>query len=131
MVSHPITQRTQAFTLQGTSTKRPPISRGVILTKQSDDATTEAHLIYRDNERGGRITLLSCANLDAPMWKTRDLPMDSVDAGKPSIDAAQWSRFGQIHLLVEAVQQQDGNDRKSTAVPPSLISTLIWNPAER
>jgi len=127
----PITQRNQSFSLQGTSTKRPPISRGVILTKQSAVATTEAHLVYRDDDREGRITLTSCENIDAPIWKTLELTANSVGAWEPSIDAVQWTRFGQIHLLVQSVQQQDGNDSSPTAVPPSPISTLSWNPAAK
>ncbi len=121
-----ITQRTQSFALQGTATKHPPISRGVILTRQSARDATEAYLVYRDDKRGGRIILAACDNLAFPVWHEQELTTDSVGAWEPSVDAAQWKLFGQIHLLVQTVQQQDGNDSKPADIPQSPISTLIW-----
>jgi hypothetical protein len=124
----PITARTQAFTLSGGGTKRPPISRGAILTRVSPTGTTEFHLIYRDDARGGRITAVSTSDLAKPVWSTRELTTTSVGAWEPSIDPEAWTRYGEIHLLRQTVEQQDGNDRTAQSVPPTPISTLIWKP---
>lgn len=124
-------QRTQSFELKGTATKRPPISRASVLTKKSALGPIEGYLFYRDDERGSRIILSTCTNLNAtvPGWQEQELTVNSVGAWEPSVDFVQWNRFGEIHLLVQAVQQQDGNDRNSAPAPPTAISTLTWKPA--
>jgi BNR repeat-containing family member len=126
-----ITHRTQSFELQGTSTKRPPISRAAVLAGTPSRGTPATCVVYRDDERGGRIILSSCETLGAGVWKDIELTTKSVGAWEPSIAATQWGNFGQIHLLVQNVQQLDGNDSKPEAVPPSPISVLIWNPHQR
>ncbi len=119
----PITQRTRAFTLTGTSTKRPPISRAAVFAGK-----TGAGIIYRDDERGGRIILSSCDDFNEGRWHDTELTTDSVDAWEPSIDAAQWKQFNQIHLLVQKVHQLDGNDSKPATSPAAPVSSLVWIP---
>jgi hypothetical protein len=123
-----VTSRTQSFELRGTATKRPPISRGSILTRQSPAGTTGFHLIYRDDERGGRIVAVSTDDLAKPVWRMRELTTTSVGAWEPTVDPAAWANFGEAHLLLQAVEQQDGNDRAPKSVPPTPISSLIWKP---
>lgn len=125
-----VTQRTVPFTLAGTATKRPPISRGVLFPQKAWRKPQEMHLVYRDDERGGRAVLASCRDLDAatPAWSFRDLTADSLGAWEPSLDPVQAGRLNQIHLLVQRVEQRDGNDREAAAVPPSPVATLIWSP---
>ena len=123
-----VTQRTQPFELRGAATKRPPISRGSILTRQSPAGTVEFHLIYRDDERGGRIVAVSTNDLAKPDWRTRELTTTSVGAWEPTVDPVAWANFGEAHLLVQAVEQQDGNDRVAKTVEPTPISSLIWKP---
>ena len=122
----PVTQRTQSFALAGTSTKRPPLSRAAVFAGRK-----EAGFIYRDDERHGRVILSVCDDLDHPVWHETELTAESVDAWEPSLDTAQWKQFHQIHLLVQKVQQLDGNDRKPGVAAPSPVSVLIWNPATR
>ncbi|HEY0864568.1 MAG TPA: glycosyl hydrolase 115 family protein [Lacunisphaera sp.] len=118
-----VTSRTTPFELRGGGTKRPPISRAAIVAGEKS-----FHLVYRDDERGGRIVAVSTDNLAQPLWRTRELTTASVGAWEPSLDAEQWTRQGEIHLLVQAVEQQDGNDRVPKSVPPTPISTLVWKP---
>jgi hypothetical protein len=112
--------------LNGTSTKRPPISRAAVFAGKHG-----AGFIYRDDERGGRVILSACDDLNRPVWRDTDLTSESVDAWEPSIDTSQWKQFSQIHLLVQTVQQRDGNDSKPGSIAPSAVSILIWNPAPR
>lgn len=123
-----ITSRTAPFELRGTATKRPPISRGAILTRESAAGRQEFYLIYRDDERGGKITAVSCADLAHPAWRVRELYPDSVGAWEPSVDPVQWSQHGRIDLLVQRVEQLDGNDRQAAAVAPTPVSLLSWTP---
>lgn len=130
----PITRRTTPFELKGTSTRRPPLSRSLIFIERpkpiSTSAATPAHayVIYRDDERGGRVTLAATADADAsqPAWTFTALTADAVGAWEPSADPVQWPRFRQIHLLVQAVEQRDGNDRHPASLPPGPIGSLIW-----
>ncbi len=123
-----VTSRTQPFELRGAATKRPPISRGAILTRQSAAGTTGFHLIYRDDERGGRIVAVSTDDLANPVWRTRELTTTSVGAWEPTVDPVAWTNFGEVHLLLQAVEQQDGNDRVAKTVPPTPIGSLVWKP---
>jgi hypothetical protein len=121
-----ITHRTQSFSLEGTATKRPPISRAVVLAGRGTDGIPAVCLVYRDDERGGRVILTTGSRPDATDWQESELTTQSLGAWEPSVDIAQWTRFGQIHMLIQDVQQQDGNDAKPKNVPPGPISTLIW-----
>lgn len=127
-----VTQRTSAFVLSGTSTKRPPISRSAMLATTGLRGAQELHLVYRDDERDGRIVVVSCRDLAAasPAWSVRDLTASPVGAWEPSIDPEQAIRRGQLHMLVQRVEQRDGNDRQASAVAPSPIAVLTWSPAD-
>ncbi len=109
-----ITQRSQTFTLSGTATRRPPISRGVFFVEGSQE-DPPAHLIYRDDARGGRAILLSTANLGSGKWQERALTESSLGAWEPVIDPTQWGRSRQVHLLAQRVSQRDGEDAEAIA----------------
>lgn len=123
-----ITQRTTPFKLAGAATKHPPLSRSVLFTDQPYRKPRRMFLVYRDDERGGRIVAATCRDLAKPEWTFSDLTAGSVGAWEPSLDPMQWRRFSQLHLLVQSVVQRDGNDREAAAVPPGPISSLIWSP---
>ena len=123
-----VTQRRTPFTLAGTATKRPPLSRSVVLVTQQWRRSREVYLVYRDDERGGRAVVAACRDLTKPAWEISDLTAGSVGAWEPSADPAQWSRFGQLHLLVQRVEQSDGNDQEAADVPPTAVGSLIWSP---
>lgn len=126
--AQPVTQRTTPFTLAGTNTKRPPLSRSVLFTQRGWRKPREVFLVYRDDERDGRIVVAECRDFARPEWKLHDLTTSSVGAWEPSMDPLQWSRFGQLHLLVQNVQQRDGNDQNAAEVAPTTVSSLIWSP---
>lgn len=125
---HQITRRTTPFVLAGTSTKRPPLSRAVVVTRRGWQKPREVYVIYRDDERDGRIVAAECRDLSRPEWNYRELTTGSVGAWEPSLDPAQWSRFAQIHLLVQRVTQRDGDDRQAAASEPGPIASMIWSP---
>jgi hypothetical protein len=118
-----VTARTTPFELRGGGTKRPPISRAAIVAGEKS-----FHLIYRDDERGGRVVAVSTDDLAKPAWRTRELTLGSVGAWEPSLDLELWRRAGEVHLLIQPVEQQDGNDRTPKDAAPTPISTLSWRP---
>lgn len=123
-----VTQRTTPFTLAGAATKRPPLSRAVIATRAGWRKPREVFLVYRDDERVGRIVVAECRDFAKPAWSYRELTSGSVGAWEPSLDPEQWTRFAQIHLLVQNVTQRDGNDQQAATTLPSTVSSLIWSP---
>ncbi len=118
------------FTLQGHDTKRPPISRAVVLADHSNDAAP-VHLIYRDDNKDGRIVAASLASLRASTWKFRYLTDTSVGAWEPSVDPEQWRQKQQAHLLLQAVDQLDGDDSGGKGAEPTALSVLVWDPADK
>lgn len=124
-----ITQRQQRFELAGTGTRRPPISRGVLVVEDSSDAPA-AHLVYRDDARGGGAVLMSTERLGSGEWRERELTQRSLGAWEPVVDPVQWERFQKIHLLVQHVQQRDGNDAEDAGSSASDIASVIFSPRE-
>ena len=124
-----VTARTTPFTLAGGGTKNPPISRAVLAVRASEDAGREVVLVYRDDERGGRIIAATCEDLRKTGWRFTALTTGSVGAWEPSFDPVAWDRTGELHLLVQPVVQRDGNDREAAAVAPTPVSVLIWQPS--
>ena len=116
----------QNFALSGHGTKRPPISRAVLLADSTRDAG-QVHLIYRDDYQQGNVIALS-SSLRYPAWRTTVLTNKAVGAWEPSLDIAQWHNHQQAHLLLQAVGQNDGNDQQSLATAPSEIGVLVWQP---
>ena len=112
------------FTLAGTATKSPPISRGNLLIEQGGK-NVRLNLVYRNNK--GRVVAATLDKLDAPAWVEHPLTSDSVGAWEPAFDPVQWSRLGQSQMLVQFVQQKDGND-KQAEVAASSLDVLVWSP---
>lgn len=124
-----VTERTKPFSLAGGGTKRPPISRSVLLPILVPHFRQTLHLVYRDDDRGGQIVVVSCPDLavPTPRWTERKLTADSVGAWEPSLDPVQAAR-GVLHMLVQHVEQRDGNDRQAATVPATPIHSLSWEP---
>ena len=126
-VTETVTQRTEKFLLQGAATRRPPVSRGVLLVS-NQGAQNSAHLIYRDDAHAGRVLILSTPSIGSSDWKLRELTGNSLGAWEPLIDPIQWERHGQIHLLAQLVEQRDGDDDREAPRDKSAIGTLILDP---
>jgi rhamnogalacturonyl hydrolase YesR len=125
-----ITRRTTPFTLAGSATKHPPLSRAVLVSDRVWRAKSAVHLVFRDDERDGRAVLATCPDIEAPSpaWTLTDLTADPLGAWEPSHDPEQWRRMRQVHLLVQKVEQQDGNDHRPANTPPTPVASLIWSP---
>jgi rhamnogalacturonyl hydrolase YesR len=123
-----VTQRKTPFALSGSATKHPPLSRSALFTRQGSKQSREVFLVYRDDDRGGRIVVAMCPDLSKPAWHFSELTQEGVGAWEPSMDAVQWSRLSQLHLLVQKVDQKDGNDSRPADSVSSPISSLIWSP---
>lgn len=117
--------RRTPFSLSGVGTKAIPIARPQIMVHLQARSPT-AVLVFRDEERGGRVSVARITDFDAGRWVVRDLTSDAVGAWEPSFDTELWRTRGELNLFLQAVQQVDGEGAAN--VPPSKVRVLQWRP---
>ena len=115
-------RRTRAFNLSGGGTQRIPLSRPLGLVGR-DGAV---YVVFRDEERGGGITVAVSEDAAHARWTPRTLYAPSVGAWEPSHDPEAWRRHGQLHLFVQRVGQ--GNAETLEDVPPQPVQILECTP---
>lgn len=117
--------RTAPFSLSGQGTKAIPIARPQIML-DGRGGTPSGLLIFRDQERGSKVSVVRIDDFQAGRWSVRDLTAASVGAWEPSFDTELWKRSGELHLFLQNVQQVDGEG--SADVAPSPVQVLQWQP---
>ena len=120
-----ISDRSTPFTLSGGGTKRIPISRCQIVADYSGP-TEKAYMLFRDTERGDRVSVAICDDLQKKEWRFKDLTDFSVGMWEPSYDTELWKRSKVLHVYLQNVGQGDGE--KTQNIPPQDISILEWKP---
>lgn len=98
-----VSDRKSPFSLSGGGTKMIPIAR----PRLAIDGT-KAYYIFRDTERGSKVSLYTTDNLANGSWQVSDLTDFSVDAWEPSFDTELWKRKRRLHIFVETTHQGDG-----------------------
>lgn len=117
--------RTTPFSLSGQGTKRIPIARPQIMVGL-DAARPQAVLVFRDEERGSKVSVARTADIAGGRWQVSDLTAASVGAWEPSFDTELWRSKGMLSLFVQDVQQVDGEGQ--AAVPAQPVRVLDWQP---
>ena len=117
--------RKTAFSLSGMGTKAIPIARPQLLIDGGDGAPSGL-LVFRDSERGERVSVVRIADFGAGRWSVHDLGRMPVGAWEPSYDTGLWRRRGSLHLFVQAVRQIDGEGL--ALAPPSTVQVWQWQP---
>jgi hypothetical protein len=120
-----VSERKQAFSLSGGGTKRIPISRPKVMVSNKD-GRTRVLMIFRDEERGDKISVASTEDLAHGGWKMRDLTTSSVGLWEPSYDTELWRQQEVLNLFVEKVEQGDGEKLK--VIAPQPVQVLEWRP---
>ncbi len=120
-----VSQRTTPFSLSGMGTRRIPISRPQIVVG-SVGPTTRAYVIFRDSERGDRVSLAVSKDVKKGDWSYKDLTTTSVGMWEPTFDPEAWRLRKTIHLLVQRVGQGEAEGLEE--LPPQMISVLEWKP---
>ncbi|TRW22956.1 neuraminidase [Flavobacterium zepuense] len=103
------------FTLGGGGTKNITISRPKVLINKAI-----LYLLFRDAERGGKITL-AYADIEKKVWEIKDLTEESVGDWEPNYDTALWDGKRQLHIFSQKVTQADGEGLNHTAPQPVNI----------
>ena len=117
--------RKTAFSLSGSGTKRIPIARPQIVA-WNEKGKLAAALIFRDEERGKKVSLARTDNLQNGGWKITDLTTEPVNQWEPTYDTELWKKKQQLHLFVEKVEQVDAEGKAE--IPPQMVQVLEWKP---
>ncbi len=117
--------RKTAFSLSGAGSKRLPISRPQIIAWQNGK-TTAAAILFRDEERGQKISAAVNYDLNQKNWKVVDLCNDENGTWEPTYDTELWKQKRILNLFVQRTEQVDGEGRSDTA--PQMIRVLEWKP---
>jgi len=113
-------ERKTPFTLKGGGTKRIPISRPQLVI-DNERGKNNLYYIFRDEERGGRVSLASTRDLENGVWETRDLTDFSVGAWEPTYDTELWREEHKLHLFVQHTDQGDGEKTGLLSPQPVYI----------
>ncbi len=117
--------RKTAFSLNGAGTKRIPISRPQIIAWPTGKTMSVA-ILFRDEERGGKISAAVSSNINTGKWVIKDLLKTGVGSWEPSYDTELWKQKRILHLFVQKTDQADG-EGKSDMVP-QMVQVLEWRP---
>ena len=120
--------RKKAFSLGGTGTKRIPISRPQILTWK-ERGLRKVGIIFRDEERGNKVSVALNKNLEKNSWKVHDLLNNDVGSWEPTYDTDLWLQRKIVHLFVQKTEQTDAEGISILA--PQMISILQWDLKQR
>lgn len=120
-----VSQRTTAFSLSGVGTKKIPISRPQLVVSSTTDSVS-ASLVFRDVERGSKVSMFRTGNLARNRWTVSDLTTTSVDSWEPTFDTDLWNASRILHLFVQRAGQGDGET--TVVLDPQTASILEWKP---
>jgi hypothetical protein len=113
--------RKTPFSLSGQGTKRIPIARPQIMVNAAG-----ALLVFRDVERGSKVSVARTGDIARGQWQVQDLTAASVGEWEPSYDTELWRRSGILSLFVQNVRQVDGEGQ--AAMSPQPVTVLDWTP---
>lgn len=114
--SRQVGKRTTPFSLKGGGTKMIPIARPRLVVDGR-----KAWYIFRDEERGSRVSIAYTSNIKSGRWTTTDLTSFSVEAWEPSYDTELWKQKHLLDIFVEHTKQGDGEKRINFDPQPVYI----------
>lgn len=114
-----IMNRKSPFSLKGGGTKMIPISRPCIVVDEG-----RAYFIFRDAERGSRVSMAYTDDLTKGEWGVKDLTDFSVDAWEPNLDTELWKKQKQLHIFVQENHQGDGEKTVEGETTPVYVLEL-------
>ncbi|MBK9577218.1 MAG: BNR repeat-containing protein [Fibrobacteres bacterium] len=120
-----ISDRKLDFTLSGGGTKRIPISRPQLVVERKGDSIG-AVVVFRDQERGWKVSAYRTENVLKNVWTVRDLSDSSVGLWEPSYDPELWKTKKLLGIFVQKSEQGDGET--TVDLPAQSVSILEWSP---
>lgn len=120
--------RKTAFSLSGGGTKSIPISRPQIVAWTNGQLTAAA-LIFRDEERGSKVSVAVNNNVSGSKWIVSDLDSRSVGSWEPTYDTELWKNKRVLDLFVQNNTQVDGEGQAN--IPPQPVRIIEWKPLKK
>lgn len=114
-------ERKTPFSLSGGGTKMIPIARPRLVVDGN-----RAWYIFRDQERGSKVSMAYTPDLNNGDWTVTDLTDFPVDAWEPSYDTELWKSDRKLHIFVQQTHQGDGEhvvDSEPTPVGVLEVAT--------
>ena len=118
-----VSQRKTPFSLSGGGTKCIPIARPRLAIREVE-GRKEAYYIYRDVERGSRVSMAYTTDLGNKPWQVKDLTNFSVEAWEPSHDTELWKNRHQLDIYVQCAYQGDGEQSVAVDARPVFVLTV-------
>ena len=115
--------RKTPFSLSGGGTKKIPISRPQLICWSQKSVTAFA-LIFRDIERGSKVSIAIGKDIRKQDWSIKDLNVESVGEWEPAFDTELWTTKKRLDLFVQKVAQVDGEGKANAA--PTKVQVLTW-----
>ena len=113
-----VSQRTTPFSLSGGGTKMIPIARPRLVVKPKGKKL-EAYYIFRDVERGSKVSMYYTSDINTGVWRVQDITNFSVDAWEPSLDSELWNKKYKLNIFVQKSGQGDGE--RIADVEPQMV----------
>ena len=98
-----------------------PIARPRLVINEKGGKCKVAY-IYRDEERGSKVSMAVTDNVESGKWMFSDLTDFSVESWEPSHDTELWKSRRQLHLFVQKTAQGDGE--KTVEQEPTSVYVL-------
>ncbi|MEN3322429.1 BNR repeat-containing protein [Mariniflexile soesokkakense] len=99
--------RKTSFLLGGGGTKKIPIARPDILIDDTNIRTL-VFILFRDEERGNKVSLAYSFLNDELPWKVVDLSKNEIGQWEPNYDIVLWKSQKELHIFLQNVTQIDG-----------------------
>lgn len=117
--------RKTTFSLSGHGTKEIPISRPQLLVTGEGNKTALL-LLFRDQERGSKASVLKLNAIRDDNFEIIDLSSRSVGAWEPTYDTELWRNKKQLALYVQQTGQKDGEGLLDAK--PTTVYIVEWQP---
>lgn len=118
-----VSHRKTPFSLSGGGTKCIPIARPRLAIRE-ENGRKEAYYIFRDVERGSRVSMAYTSDLGRKSWEVKDLTNFSVEAWEPSHDTELWKNHNRLDIYVQCAYQGDGEQSVTVDARPVYVLTV-------
>ena len=81
----------------------------------------KAYYIFRDEERGSKVSMYYTKNIKKGKWSVKDLTDFAVHAWEPSHDSELWKDGKKLHVFVQDTRQGDGERQVNTDAQPVYV----------
>jgi hypothetical protein len=91
-------------------------------------------MLFSDLERGNRVSVATCSDLNRGEWRIRDLTGTSLGMWEPTYDSSLWERRKELHVFVQNVEQidsKDGAGERLGDMDAQMVYVLEWKPLRR